>query len=153
MAKATKTIFVGHKPGTFKAYYGLTSSGKTGWYVAFLDSDGNISHPDGEDVYAHRTGAYRRVKQLNDLLAENAAGIGTQAGVSHGIAFEARSRELMDARALTKEDPTGASHEYRIDLARQKARESGYISSVEINAYADGYEKAFLETVLHHKLS
>lgn len=70
----TKTIFVGHKPGTFKAYYGLTSSGKTGWYVMFLDVDGNIGHPDGDDVYAFRQGAYRRAKQLNEALAATMEG-------------------------------------------------------------------------------
>ena len=68
----TKTIFLGHKPGTFKAYYGLGENGKVGWTVMFLDEHENVSYPDGRHVYTHRSNAYRRVKQLNDLLQQQA---------------------------------------------------------------------------------
>lgn len=65
------TRFVGHKPGTFSVYYGLAQTiNKIGWYVAFLDEQGNISHPDGLTVYPYRQSAYRRCKQLNNALAQ-----------------------------------------------------------------------------------
>lgn len=67
----TKTIFVGHETGTFKAYYGMGSEG-VGWYIMFLDSKGNTSYPAGEHAYKHRQNAYRRTKQLNELLVQQA---------------------------------------------------------------------------------
>ena len=68
----TKTIFIGHKPGTFKAYYGLGENGKTGWIVMFLGEDESTSYPDGHHVYKHRQNAYRRARQLNELLQQQA---------------------------------------------------------------------------------
>ena len=68
----TKTIFIGHEVGTFKAYYGLGPNGKSGWYVMFLGENGNTSYPDGHHIYNHRSNAYRRAKQLNDLLRQQA---------------------------------------------------------------------------------
>lgn len=68
----TKTIFLGHTPGTFKAYYGLGTNGKSGWSVMFLGKDESISYPDGHHIYTHRQNAYRRAKQLNELLQQQA---------------------------------------------------------------------------------
>jgi len=145
MAKHTKTIFVGHKPGTFKASYGLTSSGKNGWHVAFLDSENNISYPDGDDIYPYRQGAYRRAKQLNDLMQEKSAQAKTQ-GVQAGTV----SGENWDDRSTDRHDINIAgSHSYRYEFAKRQAREKGYTTEQEIKAYADGYEHAFLAKVMH----
>lgn len=58
-----ETIFVEHDLDTFKAYYGLVGN-KTGWYVMYLDKDGN-SHQPENTVYPHKKNAYRRARQLN----------------------------------------------------------------------------------------
>ena len=62
------TIFVNHATGTYKAYYGLGSNGKSGWYVMFLDERGNSRTIDGGKIYNHRANAYRRAKFLNDSI-------------------------------------------------------------------------------------
>ncbi len=62
-----ETIFVNHTPGTYKAYKGLGPHGN-GWYIQFLDEQGNSRLTDGGKMYKHRQNAYRRVKQLNGNL-------------------------------------------------------------------------------------
>jgi hypothetical protein len=145
MAKKTTktTIFVGHKPGTFKAQYGLSPTGETGWYVAFLDMQGNISCPDGEEVYAQRQGAYRRAKQLNDLMAGQAEAQGAESGTVSGSEHEQVTQ--FDHHQIN----IVGSHEYRYVFAKQEARAKGYTTEQEIKAYADGFENAFLAVVLH----
>lgn len=54
------TIFVGHTPGTYKAYLAIG-----GWGVMFLDKDGNTRNADGGKIHKHRQNAYRRVDRLN----------------------------------------------------------------------------------------
>lgn len=56
----TETIFVGHKPDTYKAYKTVG-----GWSIMFLDRNGNTRNADMSKVYPNRQNAYARVKRLN----------------------------------------------------------------------------------------
>lgn len=58
------TIYVDHKPGTHKAYCGLSPKGRSEWYVSYLDMNWNIHHTDGR-FYPQKKNAYRRANQLN----------------------------------------------------------------------------------------
>lgn len=154
MAKsATKTIFVGHKPGMFKAYYGLTNKNETGWHVAFLDDAGIISYPDGEEVYAYRQGAYRRAKQLNALLVSSQAHIaGEQDGQEHGAQWNHQNMGEFEAQnpgvSANDADPTIASFDERKKVAIEKAKAHGYTTPAEIYAYVDGYTAAYVDAML-----
>lgn len=59
------TIFVGHKPGTYKAYQTIG-----GWKIQFLDENGNIRSADGDKLYPSRQNAYYRAKILNESISD-----------------------------------------------------------------------------------
>jgi hypothetical protein len=59
------TIFVGHKPGTYKPYNTIG-----GWAVMYLDENGNSRNVDGGKVYPHRQNAYNRSKVLNESISD-----------------------------------------------------------------------------------
>lgn len=59
------TIFANHTPNTHKVYYGLGENGKSGWYIMFLDSQGNSRNAKGGKIYTHRQNAHRDCEKLN----------------------------------------------------------------------------------------
>lgn len=61
----SETIFVGHKPGTYKPYKTVG-----GWKVMYLDEQGNSRPADGDKLYAHRQNAYARAKVLNESIGD-----------------------------------------------------------------------------------
>lgn len=59
------TIFVNHTPNTHKVYHGSGDNGKVGYYIMFLDKDGNSRNAKGGKIYKHRQNANRDCEKLN----------------------------------------------------------------------------------------